>query len=42
MAAERLRPAKRKHALSDWMAIEKDRGISVTSIGHEFDIAGCE
>ena len=31
-----------KHALSDWMAIEKDRGISVTSSVMKFEYAGCE
>jgi len=31
-----------KHALSDWMAIEKERGISVTSSVMKFEYAGCE
>ena len=31
-----------KHALSDWMAIEKDRGISVTSSVMKFEYADCE
>ena len=31
-----------KHALSDWMAIEKDRGISVTSSVMNFEYADCE
>ncbi len=31
-----------KHALSDWMSIEKERGISVTSSVMKFDYAGCE
>ena len=31
-----------KHALSDWMSIEKERGISVTSSVMKFDYADCE
>jgi peptide chain release factor 3 len=31
-----------KHALSDWMSIEKERGISVTSSVMKFEYAGCE
>jgi len=31
-----------KHALSDWMAIEKERGISVTSSVMNFEYGGCE
>jgi peptide chain release factor 3 len=31
-----------KHALSDWMSIEKERGISVTSSVMNFEYAGCE
>ena len=31
-----------KHALSDWMAIEKERGISVTSSVMKFEYAGYE
>lgn len=30
-----------KHAVSDWMEIEKQRGISVTSSVLQFDYAGC-
>jgi peptide chain release factor 3 len=30
-----------KHAISDWMEIEKQRGISVTSSVLQFDYAGC-
>ena len=30
-----------KHATSDWMEIEKQRGISVTSSVLQFDYAGC-
>ena len=31
-----------KHALSDWMSIEKERGISVTSSVMKFEYAGCD
>ena len=31
-----------KHALSDWMSIEKERGISVTSSVMKFEYADCE
>ncbi|HOW57362.1 MAG TPA: peptide chain release factor 3 [Smithellaceae bacterium] len=31
-----------KHALSDWMAIEKERGISVSSSVMKFEYADCE
>ena len=31
-----------KHALSDWMSIEKERGISVTSSVMKFEYANCE
>ena len=30
-----------RHAVSDWMEIEKQRGISVTSSVLQFDYAGC-
>ena len=30
-----------KHAVSDWMEIEKQRGISVTSSVLQFDYDGC-
>ncbi len=39
--AVKARKASR-HALSDWMAIEKQRGISVTSSVMKFDYAHCE
>jgi len=39
--AVKARKASR-HALSDWMSIEKERGISVTSSVMKFDYAGCE
>jgi len=39
--AVKARKASR-HALSDWMTIEKDRGISVTSSVMNFEYAGCE
>lgn len=31
-----------RHATSDWMAIEKERGISVTTSVMKFNYAGCE
>lgn len=31
-----------KHALSDWMSIEKERGISVTSSVMKFEYANCD
>ncbi len=39
--AVKARKASR-HALSDWMSIEKERGISVTSSVMKFDYADCE
>ena len=39
--AVKARKASR-HALSDWMAIEKQRGISVTSSVMKFEYANCE
>src|ERR1700686_5432485 len=30
----------RKHATSDWMALEQERGISITSAGAEFELEG--
>ena len=39
--AVKARKASR-HALSDWMAIEKQRGISVTSSVMKFEYADCE
>jgi peptide chain release factor 3 len=39
--AVKARKASR-HATSDWMAIERERGISVTSSVMKFDYSGCE
>ncbi len=33
--------ATARHAVSDWMEIEKERGISVTSSALQFDYGGC-
>ncbi|MBA3271109.1 MAG: peptide chain release factor 3 [Acidobacteria bacterium] len=30
-----------RHVVSDWMAIERDRGISITTAAIEFDLRGC-
>ena len=34
--------ATARHAVSDWMEIEKERGISVTSSALQFEYAGCK
>jgi peptide chain release factor 3 len=31
-----------RHATSDWMAMEQERGISITSTVLQFDYAGCQ
>ena len=31
----------RRHAVSDWMAMEQERGISLTSAAMEFELDGC-
>src|SRR6058998_1312154 len=31
----------RRHSTSDWMALEQERGISITSAAIEFELEGC-